>query len=178
VILNFASLVFVDHIDLAGTLRRHEGLYDRGTPRILPIRYPRKGTQLEDEDFVSGPRDGAVAKWVELKNFLGRLKREAEKVAGPIDLGHVWLEMLDPGATLPWTTESGAYIERHTRVHLALRTNPAATMVSGSEAFSPAPGWVTAVNVRVPCTAVNMGQHPRVHLVLDWRRKELNNEKS
>lgn len=169
---NFIPLLFVDHIDLAGSLRRHEGLYDHGTPRILPIRFPRKGTEPEDEDFVSGPRDGAIAKWVELKNFLGRLKREAEKLVGPIDLGLVRLEMLDPGATLPWTTESGAYIERYTRVHLALRWNPAAIMVSGSEVASPIPGWATAVNPRVPCTAINLGQHPRVHLVLDFKKRE------
>jgi hypothetical protein len=170
---NFLPLLFVDHIDLAGTLRRHEGLYDRGTPRILPIRHPRKGTEAEDEDFVSGPRDGPIAKWVEMKNFLGRLKREAEKLTGPIDLGLVWLEMLDPGVTLPWATESGPYIERYTRVHMALRTNPGALMISGCEASSPAPGWVTAVNVRVPCTAINMGQNPRVHLVVDFKKKDV-----
>lgn len=169
---NFVPLLFVDHIDLAGSLRRYEGLYDHGTPRILPIRFPRKGTEPEDEDFVSGPRDSAIAKWVELKNFLGRLKREAEKLTGPIDLGLVFLDMLDPGATLPWTTESGVYIERFTRVHLALRTNPATLMVSGCETASPALGWVTAVNVRVPCTAINLGQHPRVHLVVDFKKKE------
>ena len=103
---------------------------------------------------------------------IGRLKREAEKIAGPIDLGRIQIEMLDPGVTLPWTTESGPYIERYTRVHMALRTNPATLMVSGNEAASLAVGWVTAVNVRAPCTAINMGAHPRVHLVLDWKRKE------
>lgn len=166
---NFMPLLFVDHIDLAGTLRRHEGLYDHGTPRILPVRVPRKGTEDDDEDFVY--LASTMGKWVELKNFLGRLKREAEKLVGPIDLGRIWIEMLDPGVTLPWKTESGPYIERYTRVHMALRTNPAALMISGSEAASPAPGWVTAVNVRVH-TAINMGQHPRVHLVVDFKKKE------
>ncbi len=154
-------LLFVDHIDLAGTLRRHEGLYDHGTPRILPVHVPRKGTEPDDEDFVF--LASTMGKWVELKNFLGRLKREAEKVVGSIDLGRIHLEMLDPGATLAWATESGPYIERYTRVHLALRTNPGALMVSGNEAASPAPGWHTAINV---------GQHPRVHLVMDFRKKE------
>jgi hypothetical protein len=169
---NFLPLLFVDHIDLAGSLRRHEGLYDHETPRILPIRYPRRGTDREDENFVSGPRDGEIAKWVAMTSFLGRLKREAEKLVGPIDLGCVFLEMLDPGAAIATEAESGAYIERYTRVHVALRTNPATLMVSGAEASSPAPGWVTAVNVRVPCYAVNMGQHPRVHLVVDFKKKE------
>lgn len=167
---NLLSLIFVDHIDLAGTLRRHEGLYDHGTPRILPVHVPRKGTEEEDEDFVF--LASTMGKWVELKNFLGRLKREAEQVCGPIDLGRIHLEMLDPGVAVAREAESGAYIERYTRVHMALRTNPGALMVSGHEAASPAPGWLTAVNVRVPCYAVNMGKHPRVHLVLDWRRKE------
>ena len=78
-----------------------------------------------------------MGKWVELKNFVGRLKREAEKIAGPIDLGRVLIEMLDPGATPPWTTESGAYIERYTRVHMALRTNPATLMVSRHRSGEP-----------------------------------------
>lgn len=167
---NFVPLLFVDHIDLAGSLRRHEGLYDHGTPRILPVHVPRKGSEDDDEDFVY--LASTMGKWVELKNFLGRIKREAERLTGPIEFGRIWIEMLDPGVTLPWTTESGPYIERHTRVYMALRTNPGVLMVSGCEAASPAPGWVTAVNVRVPCTAINMGQHPCVHLVLDWKRKE------
>ena len=167
---NFVPLLFVDHIDLAGTLRRHEGLYDHGTPRILPVHVPRKGTEEEDEDFVY--LASTMGKWVELKNFLGRLKREAEKLTGPIDLGRVFFEMLDPGATAACSAETGAYIERYTRIHLALRTNPGALMVSGSEAFSPAPGWATAVNVRVPCYMANMGAHPRVHLVVDFKKKE------
>ena len=167
---NFIPLVFVDHIDLAGSLRRHEGLYDRGTPRILPVHVPRKGTELEDEDFVF--LASTMGKWVELKNFLGRLKREAEKAVGPIDLGRIHLEMLDPGVTLPWTTESGVYIERYTRVHMALRTNPATLMISGTETASLAPGYVTAVNARAPCTAINLGAQPRVHLIVDFRKKE------
>jgi hypothetical protein len=168
---NFIPLLFVDHIDLAGSLRRHEGLYDHETPRLLPVRMPRKGSEVDDEDFV-WCQTVIEKKWVAMTNFLGRLKREAEKLVGPIDLGCVFLEMLDAGAAVATVFESGAYIERYTRVHVALRTNPAALMVSGAEASSPAPGWVTAVNVRVPCYAVNMGQHPRVHLVIDFKKKE------
>jgi hypothetical protein len=167
---NFLPLLFVDHIDLAGSLRRHEGLYDHGTPRILPVHMPRKGS-ADEEDFV-WCQTVREKKWVAMTNFLGRLKREAEKLVGPIDLGLVFLEMLDAGTAVVMGAGSGAYIERYTRVHVALRTNPAALMVSGSEASSPAPGWVTAVNVRVPCYAVNMGQHPRVHLVVDFKKKE------
>lgn len=168
---NFLPLLFVDHIDLAGSLRRHEGLYEEGTPRILPVHMPRTGTELDDEDFVwcATVRE---KKWVQMTNFLGRLKREAEKLTGPIDLGCVFLEMLDPGAAIAAPAETGAYIERYTRVHMALRWNPAAIMVSGSEVANPMPGWVTAVNVRVPCYIANMGQHPRVNLVVDFRKRE------
>ncbi len=169
---NFVPLLFVDHVDLAGSLRRHEGLYDHGTPRILPVHLPRKGTDENDDDFV-WCQTVREKKWIAMTNLLARLKREAEKLTGPLDLGLIFLEMLDPGTTIAQPAESGAYIERYTRVHLALRTNPGALMVSGNEAFSPAPGWVTAVNVRAPCYMANMGQHPRVHLVLDWRRKEV-----
>ena len=167
---NFVPLLFVDHFDLTASLPRQIGLFDHGMPRILPVWIPRKGTEEADEDMVWHP---GAAKWVQLKSFLTRLKREAERLTGPIDLGRCYLEMLDPGMTLPWTTESGPYIERFTRTHLALRTNPAALMVSGSEAASLGPGWLTAVNPQVPCTAINLGQHPRVHLVVDFRKKDV-----
>ena len=168
---NFIPLLFVDHIDLAGSLRRHEGLYDQGTPRILQVREPRKGTGPDEGDFV-WCQTVREKKWVQMTNFLGRLKREAEAILGPIDLGWVFLEMLDPGAAIAMPAMTGSYFERHTRVVMALRTNPATLMVSGVETASPAPGWVTAVNERGPGYMANMGQHPRVHLVVDFKKKE------
>lgn len=132
---------------------------------------PRRGTEEIDENFA---RNAETAKWVQLKNAVARLKRAGEAIFGPIDLGHVYLAMLDPGSRLPWTDGmAGAYAERHTRLVLALRSNPAALTISGSEAFSLAPGWLTVVNARVPQAAINLGEWPRVHLVVDFRKKEV-----
>lgn len=167
---NFTPIVFLDIFELAGSLRQQIGLFDHSEPRIMPVIQPRKGTEDEDEDFVM---TAAAAKWVACKNFLGRLKRKGETIFGPIDLGRVYLEMLDPGVKLPWSEPlTGGYIERYTRLHLALRTNPQAFMLAGTEWASPAMGWLTGVNVRVPSMAANFGEWPRVHLVIDVRKKD------
>ena len=167
---NFAPVVFLDTFELVASLRRQMGLFDHETPRILPIRRPRRGTEDADEDFTWGPVAG---KWTELKNFLGRTKRRAEGIFGPQELGHIYLEMLDPGVRLPWSDGlTGGYAERYTRFILALRTNPLAMMYAGGETASPAPGWLTAINVQVPHSAINLGEWPRIHLVLDCRKKD------
>jgi hypothetical protein len=167
---NFTPLVFVDTFALTASLERQSGLFDHGTPRILSVVRPRRGTEEADEDFTWNP---AAAKWVQLKNAIGRLKRKGEDLFGPIDLGHVYLEMLDAGARTEWEDGlTGPYAERHTRLVLPLRTNPGALMVAGNEAFSPAMGWLTAVNARVPHCAINLGEWPRVHLVVDFRKRE------
>ena len=167
---NFAPIVFLDTFELVASLRRQIGLFDHETPRVLAVRRPRRNTEEDDEDFTWDP---VAQKWTELKNFLGRTKRAAERLLGPQELGHIYLEMLDPGARLPWVGGmTGSYVERHTRLVLALRTNPLAMMYAGTETFSPAPGWLTAVNVQVPHSAINLGEWPRVHLVLDCRKKE------
>ena len=168
---NFVPLLFLDAHELAASLRQHTGLFDHGTPRILTIREPRNNTTEDDEDFIW--RAALVKKWRELHHFLGRTRREAEKAFGPQDIGHIYLEMLDAGVRLPWADGlSGSYAERYTRLHLALRTNPQAMMYSGAEVASPAPGWLTAVNFRVPHSAINLGDWPRVHLVVDFRKKD------
>ncbi len=167
---NFTPIAFLDTFELAASLRQQIGLFDHETPRILPVIQPRKGAEEEDEDFVMA---AGAAKWVAMKNFLGRLKRKGEAIYGPVDLGRVYLEMLDPGVKLPWSEGlTGSYIERYSRFHLALRTSPAAIMLAGPEIGSPAMGWLTMVNVRVPSTAANFGEAPRVHLVVDVRKKE------
>ena len=167
---NFTPIVFFDTLALASSLERQAAMFDHGTPRLLSVVRPRRGTDEADEDFTWNP---AAAKWVQLKNAIARLKRAGETIFGQLDLGHVYLEMLDAGARTPWAEPlTGSYAERYTRLVLALRTNPATLIVAGAEAFSPAPGWLTAVNARVPQCAINLGEWPRVHLVVDFRKKE------
>ena len=173
---HFTPIVFVDIFDLAASLRERMGLFkpDRVGEHILPIRGNRKDTDPAEDNFVGYAN---VAKWVELKNALSRIKRLGDERLGEVEVGRIFLEMiaptLNPG---PWRREIDPYFERFTRLHLPIRTNPAAMMLAwtGSEAPEVAhlrPGHLTIINVRVPHTSINLGEWPRIHLVIDFRKK-------
>jgi hypothetical protein len=102
----------------------------------------------------------SLARWPEMASVLDRYKRLLR-----IDYGLVWLEMLDPNTTLPWTVETSDYA----RVHLALRTNPACLNYCGVEARHLGLGWLVSVTPGLPCSAINLGDWQRVHLVAEFR---------
>lgn len=164
---NFAVLGFVDSFALAGSLRSRMGMFPTGTPRVLPIRGQRNGTEMADEDFVD-----RAETWPELRNMVKLLTRQATRLVGAVDLGCISMEMLDPGAATAWASESGAYAERWTRAHLALRTNPGAWFYCGGEAAHMQVGFINAVNMLALASQVNFGEFPRVHLVIDFRKKD------
>ena len=176
--MNFATLVFYDTFEVVASLPPRMGLFRQDAAaegrRLLTLRMPRAGEDENAESVAWGWNvQTSPKKWPQIHNLLGRMLRDAKaRVAGDVELGSIYLEMLDPGAALPWQTLTGAYIERFSRFHMALRTNPAAMMFSGNETFSPALGWLTAVNARVRCSASNDGAWSRIHLVVDVRKKE------
>lgn len=170
---NFVPIAHLDTFDLASSLRSRFGMFkaaEAGEMRVLPLRGFRKGTEPDAEDFVMY---AVTTKWVELSNMRGRLKRLGDQMLGNIEFGRIWFEMLDAGRWVQWReAESGPYAERWTTLHLPIRTNPAAMMYAGAEAGSPGQGWVTIVNTRVPQSAINLGEHSRIHLVAEFRKKE------
>lgn len=168
---NFAPVAFLDTWELAASLRTRMGLFDKGEPRILPIRGPRATADDPDDDtgFVFYK---AASQWAELKSMLARISRLGDGFGG-IEFGRIFLELLPPGDCLPWTLEDSAYNVRFMRAELPLRTNPAAIVYSGPESAHLAPGWLTIINHRARHSAANHGEHPRIHLCLDHRRKEI-----
>mgnify|MGYP001610861339 CR=1 FL=1 len=176
--MNFAPLVFYDTFEVVASLPHRIGLFRQDADvegrRVLMLRAPRAGEDENADSVAFGwNAQHLPKKWPQIHNLLGRMLRDAkQRVDGDVELGRIYLEMLDPGAVLPWQTLTGAYIERYTRTHLALRTNPATMMFSGNETYSPAQGWLTAINARVRCSASNDGAWPRIHLIADVRKKE------
>jgi hypothetical protein len=162
--MNFAFLAFVDVFDFAASLRPRLGLLKGGR---LVIRGPRKDAADPDDDlaFVMAKE---AARWPELKTTLSHVERLGDK-AGGVDFGRIHLEMLMPGQTLPWSHETTPYAEMFQRAHLALRTNPGAALFSGNEAWHVPTGHVVAINRRAPCSAINMGEHSRIHLIIDFK---------
>ena len=168
---NFAPLAWLDTFALAASLPRREGLFraepERPGLRHLAIRGLRKDTLEEDEDFVGYK---AATNWPELKNLLGRIQRLGD-LGGGVELGRVFLMMLDAGAMQDWRREASPYFERWSRALVAVRSNPGVVMVIGAEAFQPGPGILNVVSVRLPHTMANFGETPAIMLAVDFRRK-------
>lgn len=154
---NFVALAHLDVFDLVASLPKRMGGFNDAKPRILSVVLPNGEGSTED--------------WVELRNLLARIESLGDKLGG-VEFGGVFLEQLDPNICLSWRRKSGDYYERHSRLYLPLRTNPAAMMYSGIESANPQVGCLTLTNVRVPHSAINLGDWPRISLVIDFRKKE------
>jgi hypothetical protein len=166
--MSFTPIAFIDTFDLVASLPPRIGLFRHveSGERLLPIRGYRKDTDPAEELFAWHQ---TYAKWPEIKNTIGQMRRLAAERIGPpgIELGRVFLEMLDGGTALPWRRpEASAWI----RAHLPLRTNPAAFMFAGRESMHLLPGQLTVVAPAWGC-AVNWGEFSRIHLVVDFKRK-------
>jgi hypothetical protein len=158
-------------MELVGSLRTRGGLFKTEAPghRILRIRGHAKGSTEADDRF--GIYE-AAKKWVELRNLRSEIVRRAEAILPPgVEEGLVFFEMLDPGATLDWHTETSPHFDRWTRAIMPVRTNPMTLFVCGTETASPGPGWLTIVSPKLPHCAINQGPHPLVWLTMDFRKK-------
>ena len=177
--MNFILVCWLDTFDLAASLRTRVGMFkaEGDGRRVLPIRGLRTGTEEDAEDFVGYK---AATSWGELTGMRNRIKRIGDGLArmqggGEISFGRIYMEMLDPGAVIPWRQEKTPYFARYDRAHLVLRSNPGAVMFAGgpngTEAYSPSPGQLFIEPARMLCSAVNLGETPSVHLVVDFRRE-------
>lgn len=181
--MNFVFVAFIDTFELAASLRTRLGLFpEGGERRVLLLRGPRKDALDPDDDIGFVPAR-VVARWPEMGNMIERVRRVGSAVmerAGSspatLEFGRIYLELLMPGAQLAWPAETSAYAERFSRAHLPLRTNPGCLVVAGVEAWQPLPGNLTAVARRVPLYAINCGEQPRVHLIVDFRKKDASDE--
>jgi len=175
--MNFQPIAHYDVHLLAASLVTRDGLWrDAPEPgrKLLQVRFPRAGTS-DSEDTIAWAigTNTTRRQWPELHNLIGRMKRDSEaRIGAEIEMGRQYLEMLDRGARLEWHAEDGPYFERYARSLIPLRTNPHTLLIAGCEVASPGHGWLTWMNVRAPCAAINMGDCPLVMLVIDSRRKE------
>lgn len=171
---NFTFIRCLDVYDLACSMRSRVGLLAGKEVRRLMLRGPKKDA-VDPDDVAAYVRPRDAAKWVELKIMLGQVEQIAETIAnGPVEFGRISIEWLDPGAIIGWRRTEGAYAQRFWRLHLPLRTNPGAMVYSGVEAVQILPGQLTQVNVLVPHSAINLGDAPRVHLLIDVAKAVVN----
>lgn len=169
---NFTPLGWQDVFELSSSLRNRVSLFPAGEPRALTLRGPRDNADDPDDDaaYVWKPLMGK-GKWQEATNTIRRLKRLGDQMFGQIEFGRVFIELLDPGTTLPWTRRSGEYANRFARAYVALRTNPAVIHHCGTEGWFLQLGQIVTINHALPQSALNLGDHWCAHLVLDVRKK-------
>ncbi len=169
---NFAAVAFLDPFELAASLRTRWGRFhgDPGGLRTMSIRGAPAGAADPDDDATFGfYRQAGVrsGKWPEMAALLDRLER-----LGGQDYGRIWLEMYPPGYRGWRDPEPPAYAERFSRAVMALRWNPEAALFSGRESQVLVPGFLTLVNHRTICGAMNLGEWETVALVIDGRKGE------
>lgn len=159
--MNFLTFGFLDTFDLAASLKPRLHLFPPANEegqRILNIRWPNA------EGGWTVRKDASRTHWVELHNTLSRIQR----LGNQFERGRIWMEVLEPGARLNWQHEES---NGYSRLHLPLRTNPAAIVIAGIEARHLLPGTLTVIPTSGWC-AVNLGEWARVHLCVEFKQKE------
>jgi len=147
---NFAAIAFIDTWHLSAMLRGKLSMFaDDGALRVVEVT------------------DEMRQEWKALANVLSRISR----IDGVADYQHEppRLEMLMPRSGTPWDFETGAIWRRAV---LPLVTNPLAVLFCGTEWASPQTGVLTVMNLSPATSQVNLGDYPRVHLVVDFKARE------
>lgn len=168
----FTPILWFDTFDLACSLKPRMGLFrkrDDGT-LVIDIRRPHADCDLDDpEQEPRWLQSREAAKWVELQNIIKRVRQIGETRVQGFAYGRIFVELLPTGHAVPWQQASGNYAETYMRMHLPLRTNPAAMLLVGCEAMHIQAGVLTIVGRLALCSAINAGIAARAHLVLDFR---------
>ena len=110
----------------------------------------------------------ADERWPELNNLLGRIERLA--MFQPLnEAARLYLEMLDPGAIMGWRTRDDAIARETMRLYLPLIGSPAIFWYGPGQVIQPVLGQLVGCNTRIPHSAANFGDCPRVAMVIDAR---------
>lgn len=158
--INFRYVGFVDTFSLVASLRAKLNLFT-GEADL-------KTLLLRDvsEDGVAKAHP-LWRKWPELTNRIKQVQRIDQM--REFELGRVALELLRPGGVRAWNRETVDWL----RFHVALVTNPLAYFYSGIESINMPIGFVNWVNMGALTSQVNFGETQRIHLVVDFRKKEV-----
>lgn len=127
---------------------------------------------LRDVDGDGEAQSKAILKeWNSGRALLARLRSEAAKHFKGVtpELGKVWIEVLPPKSGTPWTVEEGDYALAHVRTRTCLIPSPGAISYCGASNAGLLVGVVNLVDHRQLCSEVNLGEHTRVHLIVDVR---------
>ena len=161
---NFTLVGWVDPYDVIASLRPRIQLFAGTGLRRLVLRGPPKGGDGEDEaSFID-----RKLRWPELSLLIRKIV-DARPGLVP---GHIYLELLDPGATQPLRRDTRPYALRHHRLLVGLRCNPAAYLWCPPDVWLMQPGQCVATPPGAWQAAINMGETPRITLVIDLKQEQ------
>jgi hypothetical protein len=87
--------------------------------------------------------------------------------------GKAMIVSLKAGGWVDWHTDQGPYAQAHDRFHVCLVPSAGALTFCGGMALNLPVGQLTFLNNRVLHSAVNFGNNPRIHLIVDVRKPEV-----
>lgn len=110
-----------------------------------------------------------LAEWKTAKALLSRTRAALAPFFGgkTPELGEAALVRLKAGGHLEW-----GFADAGHSFHLPIVPSPGAWVYSGGEAAVLPVGQLTFVNRRVLHSAINLGEHPVIHLVIDAKLTE------
>lgn len=164
------------------SLPQHEGEFDFLTlrqtrpgsahhaTRSIFLRGPLLPLQRVEEWFQDIPQVDYLFldRWPEMKRLLTHTASTIGKAKG---LGKVMLVELPPLSGIDWHVDEGPYAEAHDRYHLAIETNPEASLYSGSAAAHVVPGELVWFRTDALHSAANASpSERRLHLIVDVRK--------
>lgn len=158
---NFLSVGWIEPFDIIASLKGRLGDFKGTGTRFLPLR----GATKDEPDEYRDTRE--LTRWPEMRAILDRLSMEAAtRQAGEIEIGRVYLEMLDSGAGIRPRIDRGS---PWLRLIVGLRCNPLAYLWCPPEQRALTPGEVVLTSAALFHGAVNMGEFSRINLVVDLR---------
>lgn len=139
----FTPLAWFDPFDLICSLQKRMGIFRDG---VIWLIHPEKTIDL--------------GKWPEAQRMLEKIEALA---AGQYEAERARMDMLEPGL-------NDQYEVKHFHLYMPLRTSPAAPLQSpGSPDVCPLPGALVAIHK--PYVAWNLGDSPRIALIIDAKPK-------
>jgi hypothetical protein len=168
--MNFRPISYIETLPTTAGLFKRRGdfteTFESGPAKLMDLR------------IVQGEEDAADSTmfkdWPNAKNLLARIQRIIQGASDirPI-IGGAYIELLPPKKVKAWSTWEGDYAAKHERFHLPLVTNPLSCLYCGAESLHIPVGHLFWVNEKTLHSAVNLGDHPRFHLVVDMRKTEI-----
>lgn len=158
----FTVMGFVDPFDLLCSLKGRLGGFQGTGLRVLHLRAPRKS---EPDEYLDTRE---LSRWPEARAVLDRISQAGRaRMGADVDIGRVFLEMLDAGTGTRPRRDLSHGSQRYARLICGLRCNPGSILWCPPEQHILTAGEVVLTTATLYQGAINMGEFARINLVID-----------